>query len=111
MIAFDSVFHEIAALLLFAAAIGALALWLRQPLIGFSGRMAFTAHSLRDAEILQESGADLILTPFTHAAREAAEILMEETCIEESGRNNQGAESPAGENDPNSRPEKRGEKP
>jgi Kef-type K+ transport system membrane component KefB len=33
MIAFDSVFHEIAALLLFAAAIGALALWLRQPLI------------------------------------------------------------------------------
>src|SRR4030042_3650632 len=33
MIAFDSVFHEIAALLLFAAAIGALAIWLRQPLI------------------------------------------------------------------------------
>jgi Kef-type K+ transport system membrane component KefB len=51
---------------------------------GFSGRMAFTAHSRRDAEILQESGADLILTPFAHAAREAAEILIEETCIEES---------------------------
>lgn len=50
---------------------------------GFSGRMAFTAHSRRDAEILKESGADLILTPFYHAAREAAEILMEETCIEE----------------------------
>ncbi|MBP1724039.1 MAG: sodium:proton exchanger, partial [Deltaproteobacteria bacterium] len=33
MIAFDSVFQEIAALLLFAAAVGALALWLRQPLI------------------------------------------------------------------------------
>ena len=33
MIVFDSVFHEIAALLLFAAAIGAIALWLRQPLI------------------------------------------------------------------------------
>jgi Trk K+ transport system NAD-binding subunit len=54
---------------------------------GFSGRMAFTAHSLRDAEILQESGADLILTPFAHAAREAAEILIEETCIEESCEN------------------------
>ncbi len=53
---------------------------------GFSGRMAFTAHSPRDAEILQESGADLILTPFTHAAREAAQILMEETCIEETCR-------------------------
>jgi len=53
---------------------------------GFSGRMAFTAHSRRDAELLQESGADLILTPFAHAAREAAEILIEETCIEESCR-------------------------
>ena len=51
---------------------------------GFSARMAFTAHSRRHAEILQESGADLILTPFAHAAREAAEILIEETCIEES---------------------------
>lgn len=54
---------------------------------GFTGRKAFTAHSRRDAEILQESGADLILTPFAHAAREAAEILMEETCIEESCKN------------------------
>ena len=53
---------------------------------GFSARMAFTAHSRRDAELLQESGADLILTPFAHAAREAAEILIEETCIEESCR-------------------------
>ncbi|MGE5253109.1 MAG: cation:proton antiporter [Planctomycetaceae bacterium] len=51
---------------------------------GFSGRMGFTAHSRRDAEILQESGADLILTPFAHAAREAAQILIGETCIEKS---------------------------
>lgn len=50
---------------------------------GFAGRKAVTAHSRRDAEILQESGADLILTPFAHAAREAADILVEETCIEE----------------------------
>ena len=62
---------------------------------GFSARMAFTAHSRRDAEILQESGADLILTPFAHAAREAAEILIEETCIEESC--NRGREAIASE--------------
>jgi Kef-type K+ transport system membrane component KefB len=53
---------------------------------GFPGRKAFTAHSRRDAEILQESGADLILTPFAHAAREAADILIEETCIEDACR-------------------------
>lgn len=81
MIAFDSVFHEIAAL--------------RNN--GFSGPMAFTAHPRRDAEILQESGAALILTPFAHAAREAAEILIEETCIEESCSKNQEGESSAGE--------------
>jgi hypothetical protein len=63
--------------------------------------MTFTAHSRRDAEILQESGADLILTPFAHAAREAAEILMEETCIEEICR--KGRESnPSAENKPKS---------
>lgn len=50
---------------------------------GFSGRIAFAAHSERDEEILKESGADLILTPYAHAAKEAAEILLEETCIEE----------------------------
>jgi Kef-type K+ transport system membrane component KefB len=53
---------------------------------GFSGRKAVTAYSRRDAEILQESGADLILTPFAHAAREAADILVEEICIEDSCR-------------------------
>jgi Kef-type K+ transport system membrane component KefB len=62
---------------------------------GFSGRMGFTAHSRRDAEILQESGADLILTPFAHAAREAAQILVAETCIEKSCE--KGRESKASE--------------
>jgi Kef-type K+ transport system membrane component KefB len=62
---------------------------------GFSGRMGFTAHSRRDAEILQESGADLILTPFAHAAREAAQILVGETCIEKSCE--EGRESKASE--------------
>jgi Kef-type K+ transport system membrane component KefB len=61
---------------------------------GFAGRKAFTAHSQRDAEILQESGADLILTPFSHAAREAAEILIEETCIEESCREKEAIDNP-----------------
>jgi len=42
---------------------------------GFSGRKAFTAHTGRDAEILKESGADLILVPFSDAAKEAAEML------------------------------------
>ena len=76
---------------------------------GFSGRMAFTAHSQRDAELLQESGADRILTPFAHAAREAAQILIEETCIEESCRNLQGSGSPLQETDPNSGLKKRGQ--
>jgi len=42
---------------------------------GFSGKKAVTAHSSRDVEILRESGADLILSPFADAAKEAAEIL------------------------------------
>ena len=75
---------------------------------GFSGRMAFTAHSSRDSEILQESGADLILTPFAHTAREAAEILMEQTCIEEVCVNDQEPKNPEGKT-PNLGPEKTGE--
>jgi Kef-type K+ transport system membrane component KefB len=43
---------------------------------GFSGRKALTAHTSRDAEILKESGADLILVPFADAAKEAAEMLV-----------------------------------
>jgi Kef-type K+ transport system membrane component KefB/uncharacterized UPF0146 family protein len=43
---------------------------------GFSGRKALTAHTRRDAEILKESGADLILVPFADAAKEAAEMLV-----------------------------------
>jgi len=43
---------------------------------GFPGRKALTAHTSRDAEILKESGADLILVPFADAAKEAAEMLV-----------------------------------
>lgn len=42
---------------------------------GFTGQKTVTAHNTRDAEMLKESGADLILFPFADAAREAAELL------------------------------------
>lgn len=42
---------------------------------GFSGQKAVTAHNPIDAEILRESGADLILLPFAAAAKDAAEML------------------------------------
>ena len=45
---------------------------------GYSGQKAVTAHSNRDAEILRESGADLILSPFADAAKEAAELMIGE---------------------------------
>jgi len=43
---------------------------------GYSGQKAVTAHSNRDAEILRESGADLILSPFADAAKEAADSVI-----------------------------------
>lgn len=45
---------------------------------GYSGQKAVTAHSNLDAEILKESGADLILFPFADAGRGAAELLIGE---------------------------------
>jgi Kef-type K+ transport system membrane component KefB len=45
---------------------------------GYSGQKAVTAHSKSDAEILKESGADLILSPFADAAKEAADLLIGE---------------------------------
>jgi Trk K+ transport system NAD-binding subunit len=41
-----------------------------------------TAHSKSDAEILKESGADVILSPFTDAAKEAADLLIGERFLE-----------------------------
>jgi Kef-type K+ transport system membrane component KefB len=43
---------------------------------GYSGKKAVTAHSSSDAEILRESGADLILSPFADAAKEAADLMI-----------------------------------
>lgn len=50
---------------------------------GYSGRKAVTVHSSLDAEILRESGADLILSPFADAAKEAAEMLEVEEGFDE----------------------------
>ncbi len=49
---------------------------------GYSGQKAVTAHSKSDAEILKESGADLILSPFADAAKEAADLLIGERFLE-----------------------------
>lgn len=42
---------------------------------GYAGQRAMTTHSSRDAEMLRESGADLIFSPFADAAKEAAQML------------------------------------
>jgi hypothetical protein len=43
----------------------------------FQGRIALTAHSVNDREMLMKVGANLVLLPFRDAAREAADLLKE----------------------------------
>jgi Kef-type K+ transport system membrane component KefB len=43
----------------------------------YQGRKAFVAHSDQDAAIIREAGADMILSPFVDAAREAAGRIAE----------------------------------
>ena len=43
----------------------------------FQGRIALTAHSVNDREMLMKVGADLVLLPFRDAAREAVDLLKE----------------------------------
>jgi Kef-type K+ transport system membrane component KefB/uncharacterized UPF0146 family protein len=45
---------------------------------GYSGQKAMTVHSSSDAEILRESGADVILSPFADAAKGAADVMIRE---------------------------------
>jgi Kef-type K+ transport system membrane component KefB len=45
--------------------------------LGYSGRIAITAQAPDEAARLKQAGADLILVPFTDAAREAADRIME----------------------------------
>lgn len=49
---------------------------------GYTGRIALTAHSHDDAHHLKEAGADLVLLPFSDAAAEAADRLMEQVSEE-----------------------------
>ncbi len=44
----------------------------------FKGRVALTAHSANDKEVLVNGGADLVLLPFRDAAREAVDLLQED---------------------------------
>lgn len=47
--------------------------------LGYSGRIAITAHSATDASArLAQGGADLVLVPFADAAREAADRLLQQ---------------------------------
>ena len=42
----------------------------------FKGRIALTAHTVKDKEALMNVGADLVLLPFRDAAREATDLLQ-----------------------------------
>ena len=79
-----------------------------RPFILFVGRISRqkgVLHLLQAVKYMSP-GVQVVLCA---GAPDTAEILIEGTFIEESCRDNRGAESPAGENDPSSRPE-RGEK-
>ena len=43
---------------------------------GYAGKIALTASTSRDAEILKHAGADLVLRPFADAAFQAADWLL-----------------------------------
>jgi len=51
---------------------------------GYTGKLALTAHHIRDAEALKAAGTDLVLLPFADAAEEAADVLMGGTTIQPS---------------------------
>lgn len=51
--------------------------------LGYTGRIAVTAHSAVEAARLIEAGADLVLEPFADAAREAAERLLSQTATKQ----------------------------
>ncbi|WP_293007238.1 NAD(P)-binding protein [Nitrosomonas sp.] len=47
--------------------------------LGYTGRIAVTAHHLDEVAGLEQAGANLVLVPFSDAAREAADRLIEHT--------------------------------
>jgi Kef-type K+ transport system membrane component KefB len=48
---------------------------------GYTGNVALTAHSDRDAEILRTAGADLVLLPFVDAADQAVDLLTDSVAL------------------------------
>jgi Kef-type K+ transport system membrane component KefB len=44
---------------------------------GYEGKIALTANNNRDADTLEEAGADLVLRPFADASRKAVDWLLE----------------------------------
>jgi Trk K+ transport system NAD-binding subunit len=44
---------------------------------GYAGRVALTAHFLQDRDVLERSGADLVLLPYADAADQAVDLLTE----------------------------------
>jgi Kef-type K+ transport system membrane component KefB len=48
---------------------------------GYTGNVALTAHSDRDAELLRIAGADLVLLPFVDAADQAVDLLTDSVAL------------------------------
>jgi len=44
---------------------------------GYTGHIAVTAHTISDAEQLQQSGADQVLIPYADAAAEAVGCILD----------------------------------
>lgn len=44
---------------------------------GYTGHLALAAHSVREAELLKQAGADRVLIPFADAAERAVELLSD----------------------------------
>jgi Kef-type K+ transport system membrane component KefB len=55
---------------------------------GYTGNVALTAHSDRDAELLRTAGADLVLLPFVDAADQAVDLLTDSVALPHSCRCN-----------------------
>ncbi|MDP1768704.1 MAG: hypothetical protein Q8L74_07865 [Nitrospirota bacterium] len=79
---FESVFYEIAALLMIAAVCGAivirdvnLALMSALRHHGYTGRVAATATTVEEQAVLERAGAHLVLVPYADAAARAIDAV------------------------------------
>lgn len=46
---------------------------------GYEGRVALTAHTIPDADLLKQAGADVVFLPFADAAERAVELIIPNT--------------------------------